>query len=61
MVVGKMIAYEKDYSVTKHPEWIGLRHKISQHIEETQHIQQNLVVLLSINENVDAIEGRCFV
>lgn len=40
-----MLAYSKDYDPIKHPEWVGLRHKMAQMIEETQ----------------GTVEGRCFV
>lgn len=40
-----MIKQEKDYDAIQHPEWVGLRHKVSQEIAETQ----------------GQIEGRCFV
>lgn len=31
-----MLNWEKDYDVEKNPEWVGLRHKMSVMIEETQ-------------------------
>lgn len=31
-----MIDWKKDYSAVEHPDWVGLRHKMSQEIEETR-------------------------